>query len=316
VRRNYRNELCLTRLFKQKSLQLEKCFTFAAVYKTKIKIKKVFKMKITKYLAFALAGMFALTSCEDDTETTLGPSLLVSEMGSGASSDAITINLGETLSFAIDARKGETDMETFAISISGVNTVNPIPTSLQGNTFPYDIANADDETYIDTVLFVNAGANLGTTIYNFTVTDKDGNTDVVSFTVLVESATTALSAASAFTWERVGGAAATGLAQFGLAWSSNSSTSAIVALDAATKMVELSSTDWTSMTTQEGLTAAITAGTAVTEYRGVSATANNTYDDVLAVSHNGMSYILNITQGTVTTGANGTTITITGEYKN
>jgi hypothetical protein len=273
-------------------------------------------MKITKYLAFALAGMFAFTSCEDDNETTLGPSLLVSEMGSGASSSAITINLGETLSFAIDARRGESDMETFSISVAGVNTVNPIPTSLQGNTFPYDIANADDETYLDTVLFVNAAANLGTTSYTFTVTDKDGNTDEVSFNVTVESATTALSASSAFTWERVGGAAATGLAQFGLSWTSNSSTSAIVALDAATKMVELSAADWTSIPTQEGLASAISGASAVTEYTGVSSSASNTYDDVLGVSHNGVSYILNITNGNVTTGASGTTITITGEYKN
>lgn len=273
-------------------------------------------MKITKYLALALAGLFAFTSCEDDNDTSLGAFLTVTETGSGSTGGAITITQGETVSFAIDARKGDSDMETFAISLSGVNTVNPIPTSLQGNDFPYNISNADDETYLDTVVFVNAGTNLGSTIYTFTVTDKDGNTDEVSFNVTVEAGTTPLGSATAFTWERVGGNPATGLAQFGLKWTSNSATSAIVALDAGTKMVVLGSADWTSFTTQEDLAAAISSGTAVTEYRGVSATANNTYNDVLGVSNNGTNYIINITQGTVSTGGAGTTITITGEYKN
>ncbi len=272
-------------------------------------------MKITKYLALAFAGLFAITSCTDDEDS--APAFLtVTEAGSGSIGGAITITQGETLSFAIDARKGDSDMETFAISISGVNTVNPIPTSLQGNSFPYTLSNADDETYRDTVVFVNAGNNLGNTVYTFTITDKDGNTDEVNFNVTVEAGTTPLGAATAFTWERVGGDPATGLAQFGLKWTSNSSTSAIVALDAGTKMVELAAADWTSFTTQEDLAAAISSGTAVTEYRGVSATASNAYNDVLGVSNNGTNYIINITQGTVGTSSAGTTITINGEYKN
>tara|TARA_R110002050_G_scaffold30928_3_gene79145 strand:- start:8307 stop:9128 length:822 start_codon:yes stop_codon:yes gene_type:complete len=272
-------------------------------------------MKITKYLALAFAGLFAFTSCQDDEETSLGAFLTVTEAGTGSTGGAITITQGETLSFAIDARKGDSDMETFAISISGVNTVNPIPTSLEGNTFPYNISNADDETYIDTVIFVSAGANLGNTVYTFTVTDKDGNTDVKTFTVTVDAGTTPLSSATAFTWERVAGNPATGLSQFGLKWTSNSSTSAIVALDAGTKMVELTPADWSSITTQEDLASAISSGTSVTEYRGVSSSANGTYDDVLGVSYNGENFILNITQGTVSTSGAGTTITINGESK-
>ena len=273
-------------------------------------------MKITKYLAFALAGLFAFTSCQDDEDESLAAFLSVTESGSGSTGGAVTISQGEVLSFAIDARKGDSDMETFAISVSGVNTVNPIPTSLQGNTFPYSLSNADDETYADTVLFLNAGDNIGNTTYTFTVTDKDGNTDMITFNVTVDAGTTALSTAAAFTWERVGSNAGTGLAQFGLEWTQNSSTSAIVALDAATTMVELASADWTSITTQEDLNSAISAGTAVTEYRGVSSAQNDTYDDVLGVTHNGTDYLIHITQGTVSTGGAGTTITITGEYKN
>lgn len=146
-------------------------------------------MKIRNFLRFALAGVLAITisSCEDDDTNSLGASLIVTETGTGSTGGAVTISQGSSLVFVWDARKGDTDMETFAVSITGTNTPNPIPTSLGGNTFPYDIANADDETYIDTLIFANAGINLGVTSYTFSVTDKDGNTDQVSFTVTVEA---------------------------------------------------------------------------------------------------------------------------------
>jgi hypothetical protein len=122
--------------------------------------------------------------------------------------------------------------------------------------------------------------------------------------------------AQSFTWTRVGGAAGTGLTQFGLAWTSNSGTSAIVTTGANTTMVALSASAWASITTQEDLADAITNGTAVTEYRGVAATANGTYDDVIAVNNNGDLFLLQVQNGAVSTGGAGTTITIDGEYKN
>jgi hypothetical protein len=146
-------------------------------------------MKIRNFLRFALAGVFALsfTACEEDDDSSLGASLIVTETGTGSTGGAMSITQGSSLVFVWDARKGDSDMETFAVSITGTNTPNPIPTSLGGNTFPYDIANADDETYIDTLIFPNAGINLGVTSYTFSVTDRDGNTDQVSFTVTVEA---------------------------------------------------------------------------------------------------------------------------------
>lgn len=274
-------------------------------------------MKKQTLFALGLAGALTLglSSCEDDNDN-VEPSLNIRELSSGSTGGAMTINQGEALIFTIDARSGDGDMETFRISNSGSNTINPIPTSTQGNDFPYDIARADQSTYRDTVVFAQAGLNLGVTNYSFSVTDDNGEVASLSFDVTVEAGTSALSAAQSFTWERVGGNAATGLSQFGLAWTSNSSTSAIVVTDAATKMVELSSGDWTGITTVEDLEAAIDGGTGVSEYRGVSSSQSNSYDDVLGVSHNGTAYMINIKQGTVSTGGAGTTITITGEYKN
>ncbi len=145
-------------------------------------------MKFRNFLRFSAIFALALgfTACQDDDDDpSLGASLLVTETGTGSNGGAITINQGSSLVFIWDARRGDSDMETFAVSAVGVNSPNPIPTSLAGNTFPYDIANADDETYLDTLIFPNAGINTGVTSYTFTVTDRDGNTSSTSYTVTV-----------------------------------------------------------------------------------------------------------------------------------
>ena len=81
-------------------------------------------------------------------------------------------------------------------------------------------------------------------------------------------------------------------------------------------MMELPSGTWNSITTREELAAAMSIGTTITQYTGVSVTASGTYDDVLAVSTNGVNYLLHITAADVQTGGAGTTVTIGGKYKN
>lgn len=272
-------------------------------------------MKKAKLFALGMLSfsLVFLTSCEDD-EDSLGPSLTVTELGSGSTGADITIVEGEALTFSWDARKGDRDLEAFRVSLTGTNA-GTIPMSRGGNSFPYDIANADDETYQDTLDFPNAGLNQGVTSYDFTVEDRDGNTTTVSFRVTVEASTSPLSSPQSFTWERVGGNDGTGLAQFGLAWTSNTATSAIVTTDAATKMVALNSGDWNGITTAQALAAAIDAGSGINRYEGVSSQQSGSYDDVLAVRHNGVDYLIQVQNGTVSTGGSGTTITITGQYK-
>ena len=138
-----------------------------------------------------------------------------------------------------------------------------------------------------------------------------------------KDSTTALSAAADFTWKRVGSNNGTGLSTFGLAWTSNSATNAKITKDGATKLVKLSSSDWTSITTQEALKTKIDAATDMTTYEGVSSQSDQTYtDEVLGVVNGGTYHILNIKSSDVAVAASlvaarvsQTTITITGEYK-
>ncbi len=264
-------------------------------------------------LGIACAAIMFTTSCSDDDADAVGPRLDVTENMSGSTGSEITVTPGSTLQFIWDARKGDTDLQTFTVSTSGTNTVSPIPTSELGATFPYTIPNARKALYIDTLEF-NAGSNLGVTTYTFTIRDELGNSASRSFDVTVAAASTLLSAPQNFTWQRVGGQNGTGLSQFGLQWTNNSATNAIIAVNGAT-MVPLQASAWTNITTQEELDNAINTGTPVTQYTGVSSQQSGTYNDVLGVSYQDNNYLIHVTNGTVTTGGSGTTIVITGQYK-
>ena len=276
-------------------------------------------MKKRQFFTLALMGaaLIFTTSCSDDEGDSepLGPSLDVSELTTASVGGDIEATPNTSLIFAMEARKGENDLDQFTLSQNGINVVNPLPETYDGHDFPYEFPNTNDNIYQDTIA-LNAGLNFGITSYTFTVTDNAGQSSSVIFDVNVESATTDLSSPNPFTWTRVAGANATGLAQFGLKWELNTGGFAIVAINSGTTMVQLPGTAWTDITTQEGLQAAIDNGNAISVYDDVSTTQSADYNDVLAVATGGMNYLLHITSSTVTTSSAGTTITISGESKN
>lgn len=265
------------------------------------------------------ASILLMTSCSDDDDepAPLGPTLSVTETTNGVNPGDLTITEGEPLIFAWDARRGDNDLKTFRVSTSGVNSVSPIPNSYKGKTFPYTVENTNKEIYVDTLGFNNAGNNIGMTSYTFSIEDKLGTTRSVTFDVTVEASesNTPLTDPQNFTWYRAGGGVGTGLSQFGLKWTSNSTTSAIIAINEGTKMVTLTNNDWVIIATQEELGIAVDNGTEITQYTGVSVQQSGTYSDVLGVDYNGTYYILKIEQSTVTTSDSGTNVTILGEYK-
>lgn len=277
-------------------------------------------MKKRKLFTLALLGatvMFTSSCADDEDAAPLGPTLSMTETTTGSTGGAIQITEGETLEFAWESRKGDNNIKTFSLVQSGPNMSSNNET-YEGNTLPYQVSGGDRTIYIDTIAFVDASNNEGTTTYTFTSSDGVTSKTVTYNVTVVESVNeTPLSSATAFEWKRIGGNAGTGLAAFGLKWTSNTSTSAVVAIESGTVMVELPSESWTSITTREELAAAIASGTQISEYQGVSVTQSNLYDDVLAVSHNGVDYLLHITAADVQTGGgSGTTVTIGGQYKN
>lgn len=265
-------------------------------------------MKNLKFLLLVLLpALFVFSGCSEDPADDLSPTLEFIGGGTYVDRD-VTLLPGEEFTVKLRATQNATSKSKLA-NFKGerkiVNTAVFVDSTFSESEF--NIVGPITAANIETV-----------ETFTFTITDKKGEFTSLSFKVTTEAAdtTTALAAPEAFEWERCGGTAGTGLAKFGLAWTSNGDgTSAIIKEDAG-KLVVLTNTEWTSITTQEDLKAAVDNGTAVGEYTGVSAQATAAYDDVLATMNGSDYYLIHVTNGTVTTGAAcGTKIVITGEYR-
>lgn len=265
--------------------------------------------KLVYLLGLFLVAGFMFTSCSDDNTDEpkeLKPVISFKTGGTFTSSD-VTINEGES------------------IDVGVICTANSNSNAKLNNVKVYTIVNnVAQAAIIDSTINTSAfDANYTITFPDaFTgklyaeVTDKDGQKNNVSFNITVEVATNPLDAEADFTWQRVGGSDATGLAMFGLKWTSNGKpVYAEIKKDMAQKFIQLTPVQWTSITTKEDLAAAVEAGTDIVEYSGVSAEASGTYDDVLATKYNDEYFIIHVTNATVEVGGSGTTITITGKYK-
>ena len=117
-------------------------------------------------------------------------------------------------------------------------------------------------------------------------------------------------------WQRTGGAAATGLGEFGLAWTSNVKTvMAVIRKDEAEKFVQLDESDWDEIETLEALMEKVEEAEDMEDYRGVSAEASATYNHVLATVHDGRYYLILVESATVQSTDAGTVVTISVQYK-
>lgn len=258
-------------------------------------------------LLLVIPALFVFSGCSEEDDTNLSPSLEFLG-GSQFVSSNVTLAPGDSFYVGLTANQNAT---------SKSKLVNfKAERQITGQSTPSVIL----DSTISTSDFDIKGELLASTIetdetFTFTITDKDGEFKSVSFIVSTENATTALGAAQSFSWTRCGSSNNPDLSQWGLSWTSNTSTSAIIA-DDADKLVVLTSADWTSITTQEALADAVDSGTGVAEYTGVSAQASGTYDDVLATKVGSDYFLIHVTSATVTAGqACGTSIEITGEYK-
>ena len=266
-------------------------------------------MKSLKYFIMALAIVPFFASCGED-ETKMGGATIT------IANTAITVANGEfsaPINVEIEAENAEAVIASITVKafVTGSDeakltwTIND-GVAKDGNKYFFS---ADEEDLSEIIAIISKIEI--TTV----VTDGDTSTGTINFTV---NAWEDLSAAESFEWKRIGGANGTGLAQFGLAWESNTAANAIIKKNASTKLYVLDIEDWTSAQTVGQLAAIINATEEVIDYRDISVTANKTYTNaVLAVNKDGLGeyYIIKINSSTVATGGAGTTVTVIGDYK-
>lgn len=267
-------------------------------------------MKNLKFILLLVVALsMGFTSCskdDDDDPVDVTPNMDFKGGSQYISADAV-VTAGQDFIIGITASSN-------ANSGKKLKSVKYTVTSNNVVVLEFDSVFSETSYNLDYVFNMpDAGAG----VFNFVVTDKDDQTKSISITVTAESADTDLGVATDTFFERIGGADATGLDGFGLKWTGNAKViSAVIAKDAATKLVQLTAAEWTSITTVEALTAAVDAAADMDSYKEISAEADGTYDDVIACIYNDEYYMIHLTSATVAVDAvNGTTIKIYGKSK-
>ena len=224
--------------------------------------------------------------------------------------------LSEPISGTVRADKANAVIESITIDTYISTNENPVRIATMSNLNLFE-KNSDRE-----VRFFIPDEYIASIVSNFweitrvEVTAKvvDGEATIESIPIL---ASPWLLEVQSFTWQRAGGAAGTGLEKFGLTWNQNTATNAIIKTNAATKLVELESSAWSSIQTMGELKEAVDNADGIEDYREIATTANKSYDTVLAVNKDGLGnyYIIHIENSTIALIATGISITITGNYK-
>ncbi len=264
-------------------------------------------MKRLKYLAFLMVvSVIGLTSCKDDNDGPKEPSITL-DSTAGYAINGSEFMVGDTAVFGVRAAWNQDSKEKL-VKFTMERIHENVPVTLIDSTL--------DKVETFRLNISSVMTNAGDYNFRFKVIDKAGEFTSLDAKVTVKEATTGLSAPADFEWMRVAGAPGTGLEMFGLKWTSNAkAVHAQIKKDGATKFVKLASDACATITTAEGLMAAIDAAEDMEVYAGVSAEANGDYDDVLATVKDGVYYMISVKKGTVETSAAGTTIKITGKYK-
>jgi hypothetical protein len=256
------------------------------------------KRSIRKFALLTAIALGFFASCIEDVVDANPPVITVNS----PTSDTISVVVGESTDFTLELTSGN-DLVSFQALCSDAN----VELSNSNKTFT--------GTNVETVTVT---ASLSSTIaagtvieISFVLADAYKQTSKKKYIL----ATGNLSAAKNFEWKRVGGNTATGLEDFGLTWTSNTTTNAVIK-KGASKFVELLPAQWNSINTMQALKTAIDAATDMNQWEKVSATdASKTYDLTLGTIKGGKYYLIHVTNSTVTVATEGSTITIKGQYK-
>lgn len=169
--------------------------------------------------------------------------------------------------------------------------------------------------YQDTIGFTYTRELVGKAEITATAIDVDGKSCHVTIMLNVNQPAQPLEVTD-FIWNRHGGVDATGLAEYGLKWTSNEREiyAVITPLDNA-QLCKFNPEDWTNTTTDVQKAALFSEALTITQFKEVSCTAGDKdYDIVLGTIYNGEYHLIHVTHSSAYT-FKGTDVTITGQAK-
>lgn len=262
-------------------------------------------MKKLTLALMCLVGVLFMTSCSKDKDDPKLPTIEFVNAGAGFVYQNTEIYSGDTVRFQLKAIA--TDANDLLTSIEFKFIYNNEP--LQDTTITLDKLT----TYTFTSEPESMDIPAGLFTIEATVKTKKNNTATAKVNITILDATLEV---KDFTWVRAGGTPGTGLEQFGLEWKSNAKEvkAKIVPVEGAELRI-LEGVEFASITTEVGKKNAFESATPAEKFHEVSCEANKDYNFVIMTQYNDNLYLINVTKGTVSTAAAGTTVTITGQWK-
>jgi len=258
-----------------------------------------------------LATMMAVTfvGCNKDDDDKANPTIIIS-------TNEITVDLDNLTDFqaievSVNAAEELTSIKV-AIQAAGaeiyvVEEVTTFDKGATGWTQTYTLADFPSITLIEP---------LKDSDLMFCIEAKTKDTEAaksVPITVVEPiNPDTPLEGPKGFTWDRVAPKDGTGLAEFGLAWTSNTDSKIVITPLTGTTLVQLEETDWT-ITTMEKLKELVDKGTPLSKWEVIPTKV--TFNHVIATkTADGKYFLINPTSMVVDTNDGGHR-TVTGEYK-
>lgn len=242
-----------------------------------------------KKLALALVCLVSVAffaSCTPEGDPTIQ---VLNEEGYVQSGDVVDVNTDFNFGFVM-ASNAQTGKELTSLILK-IDEETPDTLTLTGNEYTYKGTLHYEFTRDEFIRYSTITA---------IVTDAAGKTASTSITLSINNPAQEL-VVTPFEWRRDAGGDGTGLAEFGLQWTSNTSTNAIIKpLEGATLYRFENSDVWDNTKTdvdKEALFSELTLS--VAQFSDVSVTAaSQTYDIVLGTTYNGENHLIHVTGST------------------
>ena len=242
-----------------------------------------------KKLALALVCLISVAffaSCDPEGQPTIA---VLQEEGYVASGDVVDVNTEINFGFVMTSSL-MTGKELASLTIT-VDDGDPETIALTGTEY----------TYRGTLTYeITRDEIIGASTITAIVTDVAGETATATILLSINNPAQDL-VVTPFEWRRDAGADGTGLAEFGLQWTSNTTTNAIIKpLEGATLYRFDNSEVWSNTKTDVEKAALFSElPLSIAQFTDVSVTAaSQTYDIVLGTTYNGENHLIHVTGST------------------